>query len=138
MVADWRLTLSPQVMYDNISHVWIKILLNIKFMDCCMIQTKSWAKTVFKTTACSPTNFEVEFSAPGRPWKAGRSVRLKYPYCAKNMLPFSKCFEKIVFPKKVPLGYDLFCNFFKDGISFSPKYDIFTVDRKWKMIFLKK
>ena len=100
MVADWRLTLSPQVMYDNISHVWIKILLNIKFMDCCMIQTKSWAKTVFKTTACSPTNFEVEFSAPGRPWKAGRSVRLKYPYCAKNMLPFSKCFEKIVFPKK--------------------------------------
>ena len=100
MVADWRLTLSPQVMYDNISHVWIRILLNIKFMDCCIIQTKSWAKTVFKTTACSPTNFEVEFSAPGRPWKAGRSLRLKYPYCAKNMLPFSKCFEKIVFPKK--------------------------------------
>ena len=46
-----------------------------------------------------------------------------------------KCSEKIVFPKIV-LEYDLSCIFWKDGI-FSRKY-FFSLDDKFKMIFLKK
>ena len=40
--------------------------------------------------------------------------------------------------KKVALKYDLFCIIWKDGIFFTRKYDTFSLDGKWKMIFLKK
>ena len=43
---------------------------------------------------------------------------------------FFKCPEKMVFPKKIALEYDLSCGIWKDGISFSRKYDIFSLDRK--------
>ena len=39
---------------------------------------------------------------------------------------------------KIALEYNLFCIIRKGGISFSRKYDIFSMDEKWKMIFLKK
>ena len=40
--------------------------------------------------------------------------------------------------KRIALEYDLSYIMRKDGISFSRKYDIFFMDKKWKMIFLKK
>ena len=40
--------------------------------------------------------------------------------------------------KKVALEYNLSSIIRKDGISFSRKYDIFSTDWKWKIIFLKK
>ena len=42
---------------------------------------------------------------------------------------FFKCSEKIVFPKKIALEYDLSCIIRKDGISDSRKY-VFSTDRK--------
>ena len=39
---------------------------------------------------------------------------------------FSKCSEKIVFPKKLHLEYDLSYIMRKDGISFFRKYIFFT------------
>ena len=39
---------------------------------------------------------------------------------------FFKCSEKIVFPKKIALEYDLSSTIKKGGISFSRKYDIFS------------
>ena len=38
---------------------------------------------------------------------------------------FFKCSEKMVFPKQIPLEYDLSYITRKDGISFSQKYNIF-------------
>ena len=40
--------------------------------------------------------------------------------------------------KKIALEYDLSAIIRKDDISFSWKYDSFSTDGKWKMIFLKK
>ena len=51
---------------------------------------------------------------------------------------FFKCPQKMVFPKIIALEYDIACIMWKDGI-FSPgKYDIFSLNRKWKMIYVKK
>ena len=49
---------------------------------------------------------------------------------------FFKCSEMMVF-SKIALEYDLSCIIWKDGI-FSRKYDIFSLERKWKKIFLKE
>ena len=40
--------------------------------------------------------------------------------------------------QKIAMEYDLFCIITKDDICFSQKYDIFSLDGKWKMTFLKK
>ena len=40
--------------------------------------------------------------------------------------------------KKIAPEYDLFSIIRNDGIFFSRKYDIFSTNWKWKMIFLKK
>ena len=40
--------------------------------------------------------------------------------------------------KKNTLEYELFCITWKDGIFFPEKHDIFSLDGKWKMIFLEK
>ena len=40
--------------------------------------------------------------------------------------------------KKIALEYDLSCVIRKDGVCFFRKYDVFSMDEKWKMIFLKK
>ena len=50
---------------------------------------------------------------------------------------FLQMFWKCGFFKKNPLEWDLFCITKKDGISFSRKFDIFSIHGKWKMIFLK-
>ena len=52
---------------------------------------------------------------------------------------FFKRSEKMemVFSKRVALGHDLSSIIWKDGIFFR-KHDIFSLDRKWEMIFLKK
>ena len=50
---------------------------------------------------------------------------------------FFKCYEKMVFPKTISLEYDITCIIWKDFF-FSWKHDIFSLDWKWKMIFLKK
>ena len=39
-------------------------LVNIKFVDSCVIQTKTWSRTLFQITVLSPAVFEVEMSAP--------------------------------------------------------------------------
>ena len=44
----------------------------------------------------------------------------------------------MVFPKKITLEYDLSFIIWKDSIFFPGKYDIFPLDGKRKMIFLKK
>ena len=49
---------------------------------------------------------------------------------------FFKCPEKMVFPKIIALEYDLSCIIWKD-VFFPRKYDIFSLNGKWKMIFLK-
>ena len=43
---------------------------------------------------------------------------------------FFKCPEKMVFPKKTTLEYDLSCTIWKDGIFFPGKYYIFSLDGK--------
>ena len=52
---------------------------------------------------------------------------------------FFKRSEKMemVFSKRVALGHDLSSIIWKDGVFFR-KHDIFSLDRKWEMIFLKK
>ena len=42
----------------------------------------------------------------------------------KTIFSFSRRPEKMVFPKKITLEYDLFCIIGKDDISFSRKYDL--------------
>ena len=54
----------------------------------------------------------------------------------KTILSFSRRPEKMVFPKK--LEYDYSCIIGKDDISFSQKIWSYTLDGKWRMIFLKK
>ena len=50
---------------------------------------------------------------------------------------FFKCPEKMVFPIKIALEYDL--SWLRGKmVFFSLKYDIFSLVGKWKMIFLKK
>ena len=44
---------------------------------------------------------------------------------------------EMVFSKRVALGHDLSSIIWKDGVFFR-KHDIFSLDRKWEMIFLKK
>ena len=51
---------------------------------------------------------------------------------------FFKFPEKMAFPKKITLEFDFPCIIWKDSLFFSGKYDIFFLDKKWKMIFLKK
>ena len=46
---------------------------------------------------------------------------------------FFKCSEKMVFPKNIALNI-----IWKDYTFFTQKYDIFSLDEKWKMIFLQK
>ena len=36
------------------------------FVDCCVIQTNSSSRPVFKTTTLSPADFEVKVPAPGK------------------------------------------------------------------------
>ena len=56
-----------------------------------------------------------------------------------EMWCFLQMFRKDGFPKKFALEYDLFCNIWKDGISFSPKLWFSFSSEKWKkMIFIKK
>ena len=56
-----------------------------------------------------------------------------------EMWCFLQMFRKDGFPKKFALEYDLFCNIWKDGISFSPKLWFSFLSEKWKkMIFLEK
>ena len=43
----------------------------------------------------------------------------------------------MVFPKNIALEYDLSCIIWKYGI-FSGKYNIYSLDGKWKVTFLKK
>ena len=50
---------------------------------------------------------------------------------------FFKCSEKMVF-KKIPPKYDRSCIIWKDGIFLPRKHSIFSLDGKWKIIFLKK
>ena len=51
---------------------------------------------------------------------------------------FLKCSEQMVFPKKIALEYNLSCTIREEDISFSRKYEIFSMEGKWKMIFVKK
>ena len=51
---------------------------------------------------------------------------------------FFKCSEQMVFPKKIFLEYNLSCTIREEDISFSRKYKIFSMEGKWKMIFVKK
>ena len=46
----------------------------------------------------------------------------KFYHCTKIIFSFSQCFEKVVFPKKTALEYDLYCIIRKDHISFSRKF----------------
>ena len=46
--------------------------------------------------------------------------------------------RKDALSKKIALEYDVSCIIWKDGIFFSGKYDIFSLDGKWKMTFLRK
>ena len=55
----------------------------------------------------------------------------------KTIFSFSKSSEKMVFPKKIALDIDLSCIIWKDGAFFTQKY-LFSLDGKWKVIFLKK
>ena len=50
---------------------------------------------------------------------------------------FFKCSEKMVFSKRITLGHDLSCTIPKDGI-LSQKHDIFSLDGKSEVVFLKK
>ena len=43
---------------------------------------------------------------------------------------FFKCSKKMVFSKRIALGYDLSCTIWKGGIFFSRKHDIFSLDGK--------
>ena len=65
----------PQVINKNICHVYIECLLNIKFLDCCVIERNSWAETVWWTAALSIADFEAELLALGKSEKPGRSIR---------------------------------------------------------------
>ena len=51
-----------------------------------------------------------------------------YPFniftAQKTIISFSKCSEKMIFPKKIALEYDLSCTIEKDDVSFPRKYDI--------------
>ena len=42
----------------------------------------------------------------------------------KTIFSYSKCSEKMIFPKKAALVYDLSCIIRKDDITFSRKYDL--------------
>ena len=55
-----------------------------------------------------------------------------------EMWYFLQMFRKDGLFKNASLGYDLSCTVWKDSIFFSRKHDIFSLDGKWKMIFLKK
>ena len=77
MAVDWRINFSLHVIYSSIWHVWISILLNIKFADCCVIQANSWAGTMFRTTAWSPASLKVELAAPGKVFKRRKECMVK-------------------------------------------------------------
>ena len=51
---------------------------------------------------------------------------------------FSQIFWKDGLFKKLTLKYDLSCIIWKDGIFSPKKHDIFSLDVKWKTIFLKE
>ena len=43
---------------------------------------------------------------------------------------FFKCSEQMVFPKKIALEYNLSCTIREEDISFSRKYEIFSMEGK--------
>lgn len=43
------------------------LLLNIKFVGCCVIQKNGPAETVFQTSARRPAVFEIKLPFPGKP-----------------------------------------------------------------------
>ena len=45
---------------------------------------------------------------------------------------FFKCSEKMVFSKRIALGYDLSCTIWKGGVFFPRKQGIFSLDGKWQ------
>ena len=51
---------------------------------------------------------------------------------------FLQMFWKDGLSTKIALEWDLSCIIWKDNILFTRKYDIFSLDAKWKIIFLKK
>ena len=74
-------------------------------------------------------------------WSYSLDGKWKMIFLIKNTWKhdiFFKCPEKMVFPKRIALEYDLSCIIWKGGIFFLLRYDIFSLDGKWKMIFLKK
>ena len=57
--------------------------------------------------------------------------------CTKKYIFFFQMFRKDGLSKKIALDCDLSCIIWKD-ICFFPKTWSYSLDRKWKMIFLKK
>ena len=55
-----------------------------------------------------------------------------------GIMIFSSNVLKDGLSKKNTLEYGLFCITWKDGTFFLEKHDIFSLDGKWKMIFLEK
>ena len=65
----------------------------------------------------------------------------KWSFSKKDMETwhFPQMFWKDGLSKKIRLEYDLsYCIIWKDNIIFFPKIWSYSLDRKWKMIFLKK
>ena len=54
-----------------------------------------------------------------------------------KMIFSSNILKKWSFQKKIALEHDLSCIIWKGGIFFTRKYDIFSLDGKWKISFLK-
>ena len=75
-------------------------------------------------------------------WSYSLDVKRKMIFLKKNIWKydvFSKCSEKMVFPKKFAPEHGIFCNIWKYGISFFREIWYFFLSGKWKkMIFIKK
>ena len=73
-------------------------------------------------------------------WSYSLDVKWKM-ICLKKYLEilyFLQMFWNDALSKKIAVEYDLSCIIREDGFFFSRKYDFFSMDEKWKMIFLKK
>ena len=75
-------------------------------------------------------------------WSYSLDVKRKMLFLKKNIWKydvFSKCSEKMVFPKKFAPEHGIFCNIWKYGISFFREIWYFFLSGKWKkVIFINK
>ena len=65
-------------------------------------------------------------------------TRSDTPTARKTKFSFSKCSEKMIFPKKTRTGIWSFLFYQERWYFSSQKISYYSLGRKWKMIFLKK